>query len=97
MQSYPFRMTAENMAKLRLDPNMPFWKELKKGSDYFEVTKAETPVGVCNRHYVFGVSTKGDTLSDCPPVAEDAELKAELAAKEKKDDAEVAELVRARA
>ncbi len=97
MQSYPFRMTAENLAKLRLDPNMPFWKELKKGSDYFETTKTETPVGVCNKHYVFGASPKGDArfdaLSDCPPLSEDPSVKALLAAKEAKDNAEVASLV----
>src|ERR1700723_2164443 len=42
MQSYPFRMTAENLAKHRLDPNAEFWKQLKKGPDPFEVTKTET-------------------------------------------------------
>ena len=26
MQSLPFRMTAENLAKYRLDPNIGFWK-----------------------------------------------------------------------
>ena len=34
-QSYPFRMTAANIAKFRNDPNAPFWKNLKEGSDYF--------------------------------------------------------------
>ena len=38
-QSYPFRMTAENLAKHRLDPNIAFWKNLKEGSDTFEVTE----------------------------------------------------------
>lgn len=97
MQSYPFHMTAENLAKLRLDPNMPFWRELKKGSDYFEVTKAETPVGVCARHYVFGASPKGsarfDAFDSCPPLDEDAAVKAEVAAKAQTDDAQVAELI----
>ena len=41
-------MTAENLAKERLDPNIAFWKELKNGYDHFEVTKAEVPVVVCN-------------------------------------------------
>jgi len=27
LQSYPFHMTAENMAKFRLDPNIDFWKK----------------------------------------------------------------------
>ena len=33
-QSYPFRMTAQNVTKFRNDPNTPFWKNLKEGSDY---------------------------------------------------------------
>ncbi len=95
MQSFPFKMTAENLAKLRLDPNMPFWRELKKGADYFEVTKTETPVGVCNRHYVFGASPKSgrfDAESACPPLDENADVKAQLARKEATDNAEVAAL-----
>lgn len=97
MQSFPFRMTAENMAKLRLDPNMPFWRELKRGSDYFDVTKAETPVGVCDRHYVFGAVPKAgarfDALESCPPVDEDDAVKAQVTTKQQHDEAEVAELV----
>ena len=56
LQSYPFHMTAENLAKFRLDPNIDFWKELKNGSDHFEVTKQEPPVVVCGKHYVFGAT-----------------------------------------
>ncbi len=96
MQSYPFRMTAENLAKLRLDPNMPFWRELKKGNDYFELTKTETPVGVCSKHYVFGATPKSgrfDAEANCPPLNEDADVKALVAMKAAKDDAEVADLV----
>lgn len=96
MQSYPFKMTAENMAKLRLDPNMPFWRELKRGNDYFELTKTETPVGVCNRHYVFGATPKSgrfDAEANCPSLNEDADIKAMVDAKSTKDDAEVADLV----
>lgn len=52
-QSYPFRMTAENLAKHRLDPNIAFWKNLKEGSDYFEVAKQEPQVSVANRQYAF--------------------------------------------
>ena len=45
LQSYPFHMTPENMAKYRLDPNIAFWKELKNGADHFEVTldRADRP------------------------------------------------------
>src|SRR5918995_228578 len=53
-QSYPFRMTAENLAKYRNDQHMPFWLNLKEGSDYFEVTREEPRIAVCGGRYVFG-------------------------------------------
>lgn len=95
MQSFPFRMTAENMAKLRLDPNMPFWREIKRGADYFDVTKDQTPVGVCNKHYVFGTPKTGrfDALSPCPAINVDKDVETALAAKQAGDEREVAELV----
>ena len=69
MQSYPFRMTAENLAKHRLDPNIAFWKQLKEGNDHFEVTKREPVVGVCGKHYVFdAVPANGHRLDPEAPV-----------------------------
>ena len=56
MQSYPFHMTAENLAKHRLNPNIAFWKELKNGADHFDVTLTEPKVAVCGKHYVFGAT-----------------------------------------
>jgi murein L,D-transpeptidase YafK len=53
-QSYPFRMTAENLAKHRADPNMPFWQNLKEGADQFEVLKEEPRVAVAGLRYHFG-------------------------------------------
>ena len=53
-QAYPFRMTAENLAKHRADPHMAFWRNLKEGSDYFEVMRQEPPVSVANMRYSFG-------------------------------------------
>ena len=38
VQAYPFRMTAQNLAKHRNNPHMAFWKMLKKGNDHFEVS-----------------------------------------------------------
>ena len=70
MQSYPFHMTAENLAKHRLDPNIDFWKELKNGADHFEVTKTEPSVVVCGKHYVFGATADGDV--DATPAVPDA-------------------------
>ncbi len=96
MESFPFRMTAENMAKYRLDPNIAFWRELKRGSDYFEATRTQPPVGVCAKHYVFGTPKDGDRFdaeSACPPLEETPQIKALLSQKASHDDAEIANLV----
>jgi murein L,D-transpeptidase YafK len=78
-QSYPFRMTAENLAKHRLDQNIAFWKNLKEGSDAFEVTHEEPQVGVGNGRYVFD--------------AVDPSMAAAVANKSQRDDQQVAALV----
>jgi murein L,D-transpeptidase YafK len=95
MQSYPFHMTAENLAKHRLDPNADFWHQLKNGSDHFEVTKTEPAVAVCGKRYVFGAHADGalDAIAPCPALHKDDSVEAEVAAKEAQDDAEVAQLV----
>ena len=94
LQSYPFRMTAENMAKYRLDPNIAFWKELKNGSDHFEVAKTEPPVVVCGKHYVFGATASGavSASAPCPALHRDDDVETQVAEKESKDNAKVAEL-----
>ncbi len=96
MQSYPFRMTAENLAKYRLDSNMGFWKQLKEGSDNFEVTKQEVAVGVCNKQYVFNASAADgsplDPSSPCPALRYGA-AHSQIVAKQKQDDTKIAELV----
>lgn len=95
MESFPFRMTAENLAKHRLDPNIGFWKNLKEGSDHFEVTKTEPAVGVCGRKYVFNATAPGgmDAGSPCPALKQDPEIKELVAEKQRDDDRKVAELV----
>jgi hypothetical protein len=96
MQSYPFHMTAENLAKYRLDPNIGFWNQLKEGSDNFEATKQDVAVGVCNKHYVFNaVPADGshfDATAGCPPLKRNGETQAEVTAKQKRDEAKIAEL-----
>jgi murein L,D-transpeptidase YafK len=77
-QSYPFRMTAENLAKHRYDPNIAFWRNLKEGSDYFEVAKEEPRVVVANGRYQFNV--------DDPTVV------AAVAEKQQRDEQQIAEL-----
>ena len=94
LQSYPFHMTPENMAKYRLDPNIAFWKELKNGSDHFEVAKAEPSVVVCGKHYVFGATADGPVSAGapCPALHRDDDVEALVAEKEAKDNAKVVEL-----
>ena len=53
VEAFPFRMTPENMAEHRDNPNIDFWKMLKVGYDYFEITKQPPEVNVCDRKYVF--------------------------------------------
>jgi murein L,D-transpeptidase YafK len=94
LQSYPFHMTAENMAKFRLDPNIDFWKNLKDGSDHFEVTRNEPSVLVCGKHYVFDATTKDEVKGSepCPALKRDESVEALVAEKENKDETKVAEL-----
>lgn len=96
MQSLPFRMTAENLAKHRLDPNIAFWRELKHGADHFDVTRRDVPVGVCDRRYVFAAPKAGarlDAEASCPQLDEDGETERSVIAKDNRDLAEIAVLV----
>jgi murein L,D-transpeptidase YafK len=77
-QSYPFRMTPKNLAQHRLDPNIAFWRNLKEGSDTFEITHDEPRVAVTDHRYTFNVD---------PSVA------SAVAHKSQQDEREVAELV----
>ena len=97
MQAYPFHLSAQNLAKYRLDPNMPFWKELKKGHDHFEATKHDVAVAVCNRHYVFDAQPANgqplDPEAACPVLKTDPQIEIKAAERERADDIAVAELV----
>jgi murein L,D-transpeptidase YafK len=63
VQAYPFRMTPTNMARHRNNPNMPFWRMLKEGNDFFEVTHQEPKVDVCEKRYVFNADSPQATGS----------------------------------
>lgn len=88
-QSFPFRMTPANLARYRNDPHIDFWRNLKEGSDYFEVTKQIPAFGVCNKRYVFGAQS-ASCGSSMPPAVADA-----MASKRAADDQKVADLVAA--
>lgn len=91
---FPFRMTPENMARHRYDPNYPFWVMLKEGSDNFVVTGQVPKVGVCGKRYVFNAnaSTRLNASAPCPPLNVSPELVAAVKAKQAKDDVLIAEL-----
>jgi murein L,D-transpeptidase YafK len=89
IQAFPFRMTAENMAKHRDSKHLAFWKMLKTGSDHFEVSHRPPKVDVCNKRYVFDANASGSfsPASACPPYTVSDELKVAVAAKQSADDA----------
>jgi murein L,D-transpeptidase YafK len=55
-QAFPFRMTAQNMAKYRTDKNIDFWRQLKDGSDRFDATGEEPVVSIVDGRYTFAPS-----------------------------------------
>ena len=67
LQAFPFRMTAQNMASHATDPNVPFWKMLKTGSDAFLNTGRPPTVAVCDRRYVFNPAVEVDDLDPTAP------------------------------
>ncbi|MBY0382172.1 MAG: hypothetical protein K2W78_09680 [Xanthobacteraceae bacterium] len=100
VQAYPFRMTAQNMAKYRNNPNMPFWKMLKEGSDIFELTKTEPKVDVCERKYVFdaepavgGKPLTFNPTGKCPAYQINPEVAQALQEKQREDSSKLAELI----
>ena len=93
MQALPFRMTPENLAKHRLDANIPFWRNLKEGVDRFDLASREPKVGVCGHRYVFGDRAANlDPSASCPSLTND-ELTLAVARKAQADDKQVADLV----
>ncbi|MBW0004337.1 MAG: hypothetical protein JO216_12695 [Hyphomicrobiales bacterium] len=92
MEAFPFRFTPANLARHRLDPNMPFWRELKQGADRFEITKQEPKVAVCGGHYAFDRTAGAGEASGCGADS-DPQLTKQVAAKQAEDNAQVAELV----
>jgi len=89
IEAFPFRMSAENLAKHRDDPNMPFWRMLKVGYDHFEVTHRVPKVDICDRKYVFDADAGNADFrpaAACPAFTVPAEVQAAVDAKEAADD-----------
>jgi murein L,D-transpeptidase YafK len=103
VQAYPFRMTPENLAKHRNNPNMAFWKMIKVGSDHFEVTRHEPKVNVCEKQYVFDAQAPGgdpnkrlsfSPAAKCPVYEVPADIETAVQEKQRSDELQTAELVR---
>jgi hypothetical protein len=82
MQAFPFRMTAENLARHRTDPNIDFWRQLKEGSDRFEATGQEVAWSVAARRYAF---------KPLPDADQEARAKARLAEERSRMEALIAD------
>ena len=59
VHAYPFRMSDENMVRYARHEAYPFWKTMKEGYDYFEISRQLPTVAVCNRRYVVNVAMRG--------------------------------------
>jgi murein L,D-transpeptidase YafK len=69
VHAFPFRMTRENMARHASHEALPFWRTLKEGYDYFELTHQLPTVAVCNRGYVVNVAMRSGDPSRLDPQA----------------------------
>ncbi|MCC0016668.1 MAG: transcriptional regulator [Rhodobiaceae bacterium] len=86
VQAYPFRMSPENLARHRGNPNAAFWANLKEGNDHFEVTGVAPRVGVCDRRYVFDASNLNlDPNAPCPELDVPEAIRTAVAAKQQRD------------
>ena len=95
VQSYPFRMTPENLAARREDPNLDFWMDLKAGYDRFEVLRQTPRFQFCEGRYRFGEPVNGNVpanpLGQCP--AFEPEIQ-QVAEKSERDIERMKELLR---
>lgn len=70
VQSLPFRMTPENLAIFRNNPNYEFWLDLKEASERFEILRQAPEISFCDGRYRYGKIIEGqlsaDPLSSCP-------------------------------
>jgi murein L,D-transpeptidase YafK len=69
VHAYPFRMTAENMERVKKHKHAPFWAAMKQGYDHFENYRVPPDVAVCERRYVVNVTLPPyglDPAGRCP-------------------------------
>jgi murein L,D-transpeptidase YafK len=96
VQAFPFRMTAENIARHRNDPNLPFWLMLKEGYDSFDLLGQPPKIDVCDQRYIFN-STPADGMTfsasaQCPPMSMPETIRTALGAKQARDNERMLEI-----
>ena len=70
VHAYPFRMTDANMARHKDSKWYDFWKTMKEGYDYFELTRQTPSVLVCGRRYVVNARPiQSASLQNLDPMA----------------------------
>ena len=69
VHAFPFRMTEANMARYQGNTNVPFWKTLKQGYDFFEKYRLPPTVAVCEQRYVVNVKMPIQRLVARPTAA----------------------------
>ena len=70
IHAFPFRMTAANMTAQQKHEWYDFWKNLKEGYDYFEVTRQAPRISVCEKRYlinaVYEEGARFSASGSCP-------------------------------
>jgi murein L,D-transpeptidase YafK len=69
VHAFPFRMTQANMARHAKSQWASFWKTLKEGHDYFELTRQLPTIAICNRRYVVNVNLTPADAAKLNPTA----------------------------
>ncbi len=69
VHAFPFRMTQANMARHGKSQWASFWKTLKEGHDYFELSRQLPTIAVCNRRYVVNVNMSVADAAKLNPTA----------------------------
>ncbi|MEM6665073.1 MAG: transcriptional regulator [Pseudomonadota bacterium] len=90
VHAFPFRMTAENLARHAGHEHLDFWRMLKYGNDHFEVTKKAPEIAVCDRRYVFNPdgTYNFDPQATCPNYAVPEVIRTAVAEKQAEDTVE---------
>lgn len=94
VQALPFRMTPANLALHRNNPNMPYWRNLKEGTDLFAITRQPPNVTACGGRYRFthgsqSASDLADPLAPCP-IAAPSPIEPLIASRQAQDEQAVA-------